>query len=481
MRSLPSAIEFIRAAKSKQLELFDLFVARERLPSLSYPNNDILFHESKAIGFALVNVSPQHPTCIHTLLRLSQKDAVALGHKRTSTETLRLLLTHPEVSPVMVVPPQSCGSFSADHTTPLSQTPSHRRASIWCALCFARSNDIPGAWKHVSRSPHETLREARNASLLNWLSEEHSAFASTLMRDNRPEISLESIEAKIKRSPREAKSVIKGLEASVFEQFSLLGARKLPKQLLTRSTAICTPCNPERKQMSNTSPSYQQVKGVKELNPEAPSFVPSSINLSSQEQRLLVQKVQDEQCSGSCPKPTSCNKIDNTSSQLLKSSEGLDNGFPSDVINTNTPFISFHGTEVLHDWSTRQGSTPGQQSQEVRSQLRSNVERSLKLQHGAKLSILGDDQRYTQTESSPILTPQAKKVPRQTRRHINTTVTPQSNSKPSKCVEHEQKLLNRWSNRCPVPLSNDSEAEDPEFPLFSSVSSSRGASIESIV
>lgn len=184
--SLPSAIDFIRAAKSKQLELFDLLVAGAQTSALPSSHQNVLFYPQcgEAIGFALVNVSPQHPVCMHTLLRLSQKDAVALGHKRTSTETLRLLLTHPEVSPVMAMPSaQPYSPHLLGRPTPLSQTPSHRRASILCALCGTQSSDIPGAWKHLSRNPHEVMRKARNASVLQWLASEHPSLFAALMTD----------------------------------------------------------------------------------------------------------------------------------------------------------------------------------------------------------------------------------------------------------------------------------------------------------
>lgn len=284
---LSSAIDFIRTAKSKQLEFFDLLVARER-PLSSH--RAVLFHphSGDAIGFSLVNVSPQHPTCIYTLLRLSQKDTVALGHKRTSTETLRLLLTHPEVSPLMVVPPaQPYTSHSVGRTTPLSQTPSHRRASIWCALCCTQSNDIPSAWKHLSRNPHEALRDARNASLLDWVASEHPILSSTLMPCKRPDLSLDSTKSKIKEIPKHSKGskpAERRAEASVLEQLNLLKPRNV--------RALCSPVI--SREGSWKTEDWEDITFVgrspmnipKGLNPEASPFIPGNSNLSSSSPKI---------------------------------------------------------------------------------------------------------------------------------------------------------------------------------------------------
>lgn len=85
--SISLAVEFLRVVKSKQLECFDELVCGE-LPKVdNCPFHDILFDPKtgQAVGYSLINVSPQHPMCLHTLMRLTQKDVVNMGHRRTST------------------------------------------------------------------------------------------------------------------------------------------------------------------------------------------------------------------------------------------------------------------------------------------------------------------------------------------------------------------------------------------------------------
>lgn len=186
--SLESAITLIRRVKARQLEFFDLFLSGGESFVPAPVDADvyrILFepHSGSAVGLALVNVPMSHPACVHGLLRLSQQDTVALGHKRPSTETLRLLLTHAETSPVMALPPPPVlAAAAAAKSASVSQTPPHRRASFWCAICRFRAKDIPTAWRHLSRDPHEHVRQTKLDRALQWVADEFPQIASTLLR-----------------------------------------------------------------------------------------------------------------------------------------------------------------------------------------------------------------------------------------------------------------------------------------------------------
>lgn len=349
--SLPSAIDFIRTVKSKQLEFFDLLVAGELSagsPSRAY--DDLLFdpRTGDAVGFSLLNVDPQHPTCLHTLLRLSQKDAVALGHKRTSTETLRLLLTHPEVSPMMMVPTtQPYGPFAVGRTTPLSQTPSHRRASIWCALCCTRTTDIPGAWKHLSRNPHEALRDARNNSFLEWVKTEHPDLCSSLMIAKLTNEESNRKDATTGRS-KDSRAQVKRLEAKTMLSKK---ANTVAVKQASKSAADLRSNGLRCKKTSDNS------KMQKELNPEASPFVPCNSPFTPKSSPLTPKK-----------SPTHVDENGETFASYLSTAD------PASLISINEALL-------LQEWILKQELSPRQASPLSKLLLQSNQNQRTSFHH----------------------------------------------------------------------------------------------------